>query len=124
MQIVGAGPNPARARSRDRNGSDQTGKWWSTKRAAVGGGPYGVVRGVSMVDGRAAETAAPTGCVIGTVPIKRTRLRHASPSYGGAKSLYRAIFSGGMYVGKNSFCFAECAGLRPVRGAKQQKLPP
>ncbi len=30
------------------------------------------------------------------------------------------VFSGGMYVGKNTFCFAECAALRAVRGAKQQ----
>ena len=34
--------------------------------------------------------------------------------------LHINIFSGDMRVGKNTFCFAECAALRAVRGAKQQ----
>ena len=37
------------------------------------------------------------------------------------KKLKLNIFSGDMRVGKNTFCFAECAALRAVRGAKQQE---
>ena len=36
------------------------------------------------------------------------------------KKLRFNIFSGDMRVGKNPFCFAECAAPRAAHGAKQQ----
>ncbi len=59
--LVGAAHVSARGTFRDGDGPDKTVHVGQRKRAAVGGGPYGVVRDGSIIDARVAEDGDPYG---------------------------------------------------------------
>ncbi len=70
----------ARGTCRDGNGSDKTGNVGHLgKRAAVGSGPYGGVRGVSIIDGRVAGDGDPYGGVRGGSIDERRAARSGGP---------------------------------------------
>ncbi len=75
-------------------------------------GPYGGVRNVSINDGRVAGDGDPYIFLL--TNTKKYLTNHSfcgiirTSEESGQNSL-PSIFSGGMYVGKNTFCFAECA---------------